>query len=205
MEPSQAEREAFRILQLEFEESRWLAHFDRARQLYINIDVSKELRAGSGAMVYHVRQSYEHNPLTKPPPSTQVEPIAFHSRLLSQAEKKYWITELELTCLVWIPQKIRHQLEAAERPPILYTDHSSTVDIAKACSLRSTAIHRQNHRLVRALQHVQQFRLYVYHTRERVYVNRTWPGHSASRSCCVLQTSSDQPRHKLKMVRNVLE
>ncbi|KAL2701046.1 hypothetical protein AAEP93_007865 [Penicillium crustosum] len=65
------------------------------------------------AMVFHVKLDYAHTNLKVTPPSTVVEPIMFLSRLLTPAEKHYWETELEVSCIVWVVRKIRHMIEAA--------------------------------------------------------------------------------------------
>ncbi|KAJ5411116.1 uncharacterized protein N7487_005475 [Penicillium crustosum] len=64
-------------------------------------------------MVFHVKLDYAHTNLKVTPPSTVVEPIMFLSRLLTPAEKHYWETELEVSCIVWVVRKIRHMIEAA--------------------------------------------------------------------------------------------
>jgi hypothetical protein len=97
------------------------------------------------------------------PPSTAVEPIMFLSRLLTPAEKQYWATELEVSCIVWVVRKIRHMIEAApeDLTPVAYTDHIATINLAT--SLVSASPDRLNLRLVRASQYLQQFRLQVHH------------------------------------------
>lgn len=52
-QPSQAELDAFAMLQKLFTERLWLTHFSRDRQLYVDIDASKE--RGHGAMVSHAK------------------------------------------------------------------------------------------------------------------------------------------------------
>jgi hypothetical protein len=51
-------------------------------------------------MVFHVKRDYTRTNLKQPLPSTAVKPIIFLSRLLTPAEKHYWVTELEISCLV---------------------------------------------------------------------------------------------------------
>jgi hypothetical protein len=63
----------------------------------------------------------------------------FLSRLLSAAEKKHWPTELEVSCLVWVVRKIRHMIEAAIDPPIVYTDYNSTIGTAAGTTLTSSS------------------------------------------------------------------
>jgi hypothetical protein len=125
--------------QSEFAAPRWLCHHDRDRQLYVSLDASKE--QGMAAVAFHVKSDHVHGDLSKPPPNPAVEPILFLSRLLSAAENNYWPTELEVSCLVWTIRKLRHMIEAAphDKPAVIYTDHSSTIGIAKATNLSSTA------------------------------------------------------------------
>jgi hypothetical protein len=116
-------------------------------------------------MVYHVKVSYQHVDVSKPPPTSVVEPICFLSRLLSAAERNYWPTELEVAGLVWVLRKTRHMVQALspDSPAIVYTDHSATVAIATSTSLKSVAVERLNLRLVRASQYIQSFPIAVYH------------------------------------------
>ena len=46
---------------------------------------------------------------------------------------------------------------------MVYTDHSSTIGIAKTTNLSSISLERQNLHLVRASQFIQQFRLHIFH------------------------------------------
>jgi RNase H-like domain found in reverse transcriptase len=87
----------------------------------------------------------------------------FLSRLLNRYEKNYWPTELEVACLVWVLKKIRHLVEAAEEPPVVWTDHAATVSIAKQTSMSTTATDRLNLRLIQAAQYIQQFRLKLHY------------------------------------------
>ncbi|KAJ5752832.1 hypothetical protein N7520_008426 [Penicillium odoratum] len=158
--PSNAELEAFTALQNEFRKPKCLVHHDQSKQLYIDIDASKE--GGFGAMVYHVEDDFQHD-LAKPPPPPRIRPILFLSRLLTGAETRYWPTELEVACLVWTLRKTRHMVEAAPRhlPTVVYTDHKSTMVIATIDNLRSTSVENLNLRLVRASQYIQMFNLKI--------------------------------------------
>ncbi|KAJ5203188.1 hypothetical protein N7449_005267 [Penicillium cf. viridicatum] len=163
--PTEAEKASFPILQTAMREA--LVHitvfFDYTRQLYAEIDSSKD--KGHSAMIFHIKKDWERKDHKKPPPANAVEPIIFLSRLLSPAEQNYWPTELEVACLVWVLQKIRHLLLAVptDKPAIVYTDHSATVNIAVNTNLRSAATENQNLRLVRAAQFIQTFNLKVFH------------------------------------------
>ncbi|KAJ5675356.1 hypothetical protein N7462_008253 [Penicillium macrosclerotiorum] len=164
-QPTDAEIQSFKTLQDEFKNPKWLVHFSRDRQLYIDLDASKEEGAGFGAMVYHLDPAYEHTEYAKPPAVTKKQPVLFLSRLLSQAETRYWPTELEVACLVWVLKKTRHLIEAApiDLPPIIYTDNAGTAAIGRATKLNSTAVEKLNLRLIRASQFIQQFRLLLHH------------------------------------------
>ena len=94
------------------------------------------------------------------PPRTLV---MFLSRLLTDAERNYWPTELEVAGLVWAVRKIRHLIESSKAKVVVYTDHSATVDICKQASLTTTSTVRLNLRLVRASQYLQRFDLDVRH------------------------------------------
>jgi integrase-like protein len=48
-------------------------------------------------------------------------------------------------------------------PPIFYTDHSASAEIATQTSLKSVSVDKLNLRLIRASQYLQQFRLRVFH------------------------------------------
>ena len=98
--PTMLELEAFETLQSEFKKPMFLTHFTRDRQLYVELDNSKE--SSHGAVVYHVWQDYTHEDLTKPPPHTIIKPVLFLSRHLTATECNYWPTELEVSCMVWV-------------------------------------------------------------------------------------------------------
>ena len=90
-----------------------------------------------------------------------IEPILFLSKLLNDAEKQYWPTELEVTGLVWTIRKIRHMVESTDHPTIVYTDHAATLGIVKQTNLNTVSVEKLNLRLVRASEYLQRFRLDV--------------------------------------------
>ena len=51
----------------------------------------------------------------------------------------------------------RGETDAAERKPIVFTDHAATADIMKATSLSSSSTDKLNLRLIRASQYVSQY------------------------------------------------
>ena len=95
--------------------------------------------------------------------TSEVEPIMLLSRSLTDAETRYWPTELEAAGLVWVIKKVRHFVEAAEQTIIVCTDHSATTVVVKQLSLNTSDISKLNLRLIRALEYLQRFRLDVRH------------------------------------------
>lgn len=70
--------------------------------------------------------------ITKYPPRTAIQPIAFFSRTLSDAEKRYWSTELETAGFLWTLRKTAKYINATDKPPvIMFTDHSSIIDMMR--------------------------------------------------------------------------
>lgn len=114
----------------------------------MDLDASKE--RGFGVVIYHIPDNKHHQDLSKPPPRTWIQPTLFLSRTLTSAEKRYWPTELEVSCLVWTLRKIRHLIEASDLPVVGYTDYSSTVGLSKQKTLNSAAVESVNLRSVRA-------------------------------------------------------
>ena len=151
-EPSGAELDAFHSLQKALSTPSFLRHFDEKMELYVDLDAS---RSGFGAMVYHVK-----GPSVAPgtyPKRSQVQPILFLSRILKDAENRYWPTELEIAGIVWVLRKIRHMAESAPKT-IVYTDHGAALGIAKQTSLSTSSTAKLNLRLIRASEYIQQFR-----------------------------------------------
>ena len=154
-DPSLAELESFNALQQAFAKTSFLIHFDHTRTLFINMDASKEF--GIGAVIFHSSEESSDFPKKE-----NIQPILFLSRLLRPAEKRYWSTELEVAGLVWVIKKIRHMVESATKV-VVFTDHISTLGIAKQTSLSSTATDRTNLRLVRASEFFSRFQLEIRH------------------------------------------
>lgn len=90
-------------------------------------------------------------------------PSSTLSLSLTFAEERYWPTKLGVSCLVWALRKVRHLVEAATLPFVIYTDHASTVGISKQTSMNPVSSEHLNLRLVRASIYIQQFHLQVYH------------------------------------------
>lgn len=157
---SPKELNAFDQLQKIFSSPSILYHFDQKRQLYVDLDASKE--SGFGAHIYHSKEPGQDKLLTEAPKQKSQQPILFLSRLLTEAESRYWPTELEVAGLVWVVKKIRYTIEATLLPTtIIYTNHSATVSIVKQTSLNTVSTEKSNLRLIRASEYLQRFRLDV--------------------------------------------
>ena len=157
--PTPREVEAFRQLQDLFARPSMLVHFSPKRRLYIDMDSSKEV--GHGAYAYHAK---DHDETSKRPPGQKsIEPILFLSRELTTAEKGYWPTELEVSGLVWVIRKLRHMVESANQPVVVFTDHSATCQIARQTSLNTVSIEKSNLKLIRSSEYLQRFRLDIRH------------------------------------------
>ena len=165
--------------------------------LYINIDGSKE--RGFGVVIYHdwdeaapfnagTTSKAIATGYTTSSRQARIHPIMFLSRLLTDAKRNYWPTELEVTGLVWAVRKVWHLIESSVSKIVVYTDHSATVDIAKA-SLTTTSTIHLNLRLVRASQYLQQFDLDVRHKPGKLNVILD------ALSCLASSNKSSLPKH----------
>ena len=165
--PTDAELKSFDEVQTNFRHPRFLHHFNPERRLYVDLDASKE--RGFGVMVYHIKGD-EIADKAKGIPGTSVEPIMFLSKLLSDAERNYWPTELEVAGLVWTIKKIPHMIEVCTRAVIVFTDHAATVGIAVQSNLSTTNSDKLNLRLIRASQYLSQFNLGVRHKPSKEHI-----------------------------------
>ena len=101
-------------------------HYNPERQLYTNIDSSKEREMGR--MIYHIKDEVK---LEEYLSKRDIEPIMFLSRLLTSTETRYWPTEFELAGLIWIIHKIKHLIETSKNVIIFYTDYGAALWIAR--------------------------------------------------------------------------
>ncbi len=70
--------------------------------------------------------------------------VLFLSRLLQDAEMQYWLTELEVTELIWVVKKIRHIIEVTVKNVIIYTDYVISIRISCQFSLNITVMKKLN-------------------------------------------------------------
>ena len=158
---------SFNTLQQNLFKSIYLIHFDLTRQLYVDLNFSD---IDINAMIYHVfinMTIFEEtsNYLLK----NKIQSIMFLSRLLNEAESRYWSIELEIAKLVWILRKIRHLVKSIKMSTIIYTNHDATLNIAKQISLITFFTNKLNLRLIRVSNYIQRFSLNIRHKSEKFH------------------------------------
>lgn len=123
-------------------------HHDLQKILWIDLDASKEF--GFGAIVFHTTAN-ETLPERRWPSPTSVQPVFFFSRLLTPAERNYWLTELEIAGFVWVVKKVEHIIESSKVKVIIQTDHLAIIGILQQLSIIfTTSTMKLNLRRVRA-------------------------------------------------------
>ena len=146
-----SELNSFHQLQGLFSRSIILIHYDLKHQLYADMNTSKEF--SFEAYIYHMKES--HSSISD---QKSIKSILFLSKALTNVETQYWSTELEVTDLIWLVQKIHHMLKSAEKSTIVYTDHSATLEIVHQLSLTSmTFIDKMNLWLICISEYLQRF------------------------------------------------
>ena len=157
----------YKLLQKALSNSILLVHFDRVKNLWIDLDSFKKF--DFDVIIFHVKKDISKD---KWPTKSDIESIAFLSRLLIKTELNYWPTKMKTACLIWVIRKIRHMIQFCEKNVIVQTDHFFIIDIAKQKSITITnSIMRLNLRLVRASQFLSQFsNLDIRHKSEKYYV-----------------------------------
>ena len=155
----------FRIIQQSFFKSAFLIHFNDHKQLYVNLNFSKN---EIDDIVYHVRDTKLS--ITEYSFKRDVQSILFFSRFLTSAETRYWSIELEIAELVWVLRKIRHLIESSKHATIIYTNHEITLSIAKQITLFIFSTDKFNLRLVRVSNYIQRFNLIIKHKSKKLHI-----------------------------------
>ena len=118
------------------------------------------------AHVYHMKKSHSFTADQK-----SMKLILFLNKTLSNTEICYWLTELKVTDLVWLVQKICYILKSAEKLTIVYTNHSVTLDIVCQFSLTlMTSIDKLNLQLVWVSEYLQRFCLNIWYKTDKINV-----------------------------------
>ena len=163
------ELNSFHEIQKNFSQSEFLRHFSFFKQLFVNLNTFDK---GIDVMIYHINQKTDFDIISiiKFSSRKSVEFILFFSRLLNTAESRYWLTKLEMTDLIWIIRKIRHMIESFKAFLIFYTDHETSLEIARQTSLTTFSIDKLNLRLVRAFDYIQKFDIFIRHKLEIIHI-----------------------------------
>ena len=152
--------EFFRILQSLLSQSLYLIHHDSKRQLFVDLNVSKEF--DFDVVIYHVKFIVNWNDKDYSSRKS-LKFILFLSRLLISVETRYWSTELKIVEIVWMLKKIKHLIESSTISTIIYIDHEFTLDIVKQISLFTSFTNKLNFRLIRVSNYIQRFNLELRH------------------------------------------
>ena len=132
-----------------------LYHLRYDRPAYAYLDSSREY--GTGLAVYQMdgdpEQSFSR---------TKLVPLHFLSKPITDAEKNYWPTDLEMSGLVWSVKKLRPYLEHVHVHFI--TDHKPNVDVFNMTGLATTSTARSNLRL-------QTWAIYLDNFKDRITVH----------------------------------
>ena len=115
-------------------------------------------------MIYHMQN--DHDDLldhTVKKNQQKIEFILFLSKLFTDAEIWYWLTELKIVCLIWIIKKICHTINEFLADTVIWTDHSVIIQIMKQMILISFFMNKLNLCLIRISQYCSQFCLDIHH------------------------------------------
>ena len=104
-------------------------------------------------------------------PCNLIQPIAFLSKKLTETERRYGPTELEMATLVWSIRKTRHLIESAPGKAYVFTDHSAIVALARQTHLTTTvSTDRLNLRLTSAAAYLNQFEIELLYKPGRIHI-----------------------------------
>ncbi len=137
----------FQLLQKQFRKFSVLTHYNLNLSLYVNLNAFKVY--DFDAIVYHIINEKSRS-------------ILFLSRELNFAEKNYWFTELKIVDVVWVVHQMHHMIEFTKKLLItMYTDHSTTISIARQISLFFFNTDKLNLKLVWTSQYLFTFKLNI--------------------------------------------
>lgn len=170
-----AELDSFNQLQEFFSRSSYLIHFDKTRELFIDVDASKKREFD--VMIYHVKSKNQlkHNSdlntsASESSKRLDVKSFMFLSKMLSPAEERYWSTELKMTELIWVVRKLRLMIISFDHFTVIYTDHVANSVITRQKKLFFSSVDKLNLRLVRVSMYLSQFRLDVRYKFEQSHI-----------------------------------
>ncbi|KGQ08839.1 Transposon Ty3-I Gag-Pol polyprotein [Beauveria bassiana D1-5] len=167
--PTRAELASFEELKRALTAHTTLAHFSVHRRFFFDVDTAK---TGIGVMAYHVKDEAipgmtQDGHIVRYPPRAAVQPVAFLSRTLSDEEKRYWATEMEVSGYIWALRKLQHFIQATDKPPVIcFTDHDSIVLLDKQRDIANTTSRQVvNKKIIRAMEYASNMEVRVIHRR----------------------------------------
>ena len=158
------ELQFYEQLQKNFSKFSWLTHFDISKQLYADIDASKN---DFDVMIYHVKNNSENGKFFD---KQQIESILFFLKLFTEAESKYWSTKLKITIFVWTIRRIVHIIRSSKHFTIIYTDHEANFMIVAETKLSTININKLNMKFIKIFIYFFQFRIEMRHKLEKFNV-----------------------------------
>jgi hypothetical protein len=159
--PTKEELNAFTDLQAALTGPNALFHQDPDRPLFIQLDASKEVGFSGICFQLADGQTWDGK---SPIPRAWIRPVLYLSKTLNTAERKYWPTELEVACLVWLVRKLRTIIGSNRVQPVhILTDHAATVGIVNQTSMETVDKTKMNLKLVLASEYLSQHQLDVHH------------------------------------------
>ena len=139
--------QSYEYLQIRFSKSNFLIHFEAIKSTFIDVDVSK--KRNFEIMIFHVQVDFEENDIVII--KNEIQFIMFFSKILIDAETKYWLIELKMIKVVWIVKKIRHMIESCRKSSmIIFIDYAVIADLIKQIFLTTFNTNKLNLRFVRA-------------------------------------------------------
>ena len=109
------ELKIFEILQNLFTIFIFLVHFDSSHCLYINVNTFKQY--SFDVIIYYVEDDSDHTVILSLNRKTaeflcqKIQFILFLSKLLTSAERNYWLIKIETAELIWMVCKTRYLIE----------------------------------------------------------------------------------------------
>ena len=147
---TEKKRASFNCLQAILSKGSFLNHFNFNHCLYIDLDL---LKRSVKVIVYYVKGNSDSIKATDIQ-KVNVQSIMFLSKLLFTAESHYWLTEVEMTDLIWAIKKLHHLVVFTVKSVIIYTDHSAVISIARQITLSSSNIDKLNNQLIWVSQYL---------------------------------------------------
>ena len=116
------------------------------KSTFIDVDASK--KRDFEIMIFHVQSDFEENDIIII--KNEIQFIMFFSKILIDAETRYWPIELKMIEIIWIVKKIRHMIESCRKSSMtIFIDHAVTADLIKQIFLTTFNTNKLNLHFVR--------------------------------------------------------